>query len=141
VSQQARGAFVVSESSEIVQALVGLKDVRVLYYARRGPEVELVIEQVVADPRCPGCGGPARVKERPVVGYVDLPVYGTPMRLGWRKHRMRCVEGSCPRGSFVLQDHRIAAKGCLLTTRAAKWATVQVGGGRTVSPGCRRVGL
>jgi hypothetical protein len=35
----------------------------------------------------------------------------------------------CPRRSWVLQDHRIAAKNCLLTTRAAKWATVQVGGG------------
>jgi transposase len=33
----------------------------------------------------------------------------------------------------VLSDHRIAAKNCLLTTRAAKWATVQVGTGRTVS--------
>jgi transposase len=33
----------------------------------------------------------------------------------------------------MLEDHRIAAKNCLLTTRAAKWATVQVGGGRTVS--------
>ena len=34
--------------------------------------------------------------------------------------------------SWVLRDHRIAAKNCLLTTRAAKWATVQVGTGRTV---------
>ena len=33
----------------------------------------------------------------------------------------------------MLEDHRIAAKQCLLTTRAAKWATRQVGGGRTVS--------
>ena len=122
-----------SEPSEIVRALVGLKEVRVLHYARRGPEVELVIEQVVTDPRCPGCGGPARVKERPLVRYVDLPVYGTPMRLGWRKHRMRCPDRVCPRGSWVLGDHRIAAKSCLLTTRAAKWATVQVGTGRTVS--------
>lgn len=122
-----------SEPSEIVAALVGLKDVRVLHYARRGRQVELVIEQVVADPRCPGCGGPARVKERPLVRYVDLPVYGTPMRLGWRKHRMRCPDPGCPRRSWVLTDHRIAAKSCLLTTRAAKWATVQVGTGRTVS--------
>jgi len=29
-------------------------------------------------------------------------------------------------------DHRIAAKNCLLTTRAAKWATRQVATGRTV---------
>jgi len=123
----------VSEPSQIVQALVGLKDVRVLYYERRGPEVDLVIEQVVTDPRCPGCAGPARVKERPLVRYVDLPVYGSPMRLGWRKHRMRCPDPDCPAGSWTLSDHRIAAKACLLTTRAAKWATVQVGGGRTVS--------
>ena len=30
------------------------------------------------------------------------------------------------------KDHRIAAKSCLLTTRAAKWATEQVGTGRSV---------
>ena len=122
-----------SEPSEIVQALVGLKDVRVLRYARRGPDVELVIEQVLSDPRCPGCGGPARVKDRPLVRYVDLPVYGTPMRLGWRKHRLRCPDPGCPKRSWMVSDHRIAAKSCLLTTRAAKWATVQVGTGRTVS--------
>jgi transposase len=133
VTQQVRSTFVVSEPSEIVQALVGLKDVRVLSYERRGPQVELVIEQVVTDLRCPTCGGRARVKERPLVRYVDLPVYGVAMRLGWRKHRMRCPDPGCPRRSWVLADHRIAAKSCLLTTRAAKWATVQVGTGRTVS--------
>jgi transposase len=132
VSQQSRSTFVVTDPSEILQALVGLKDVRVLHYERRGRDVELVIEQLVSDPRCPSCRGPAQVKERPLVSYVDLPVYGQPMRLGWRKHRMRCLDPGCPRRSFVLTDHRIAAKHCLLTTRAAKWATQQVGSGRTV---------
>lgn len=122
-----------SEPSEIVRALVGLKDTRVLHYVRRGSEVELVIEQVVEDPRCPDCGGPAWVKDRPLVRYVDLPVYGSPIRLAWRKHRMRCPAPECERGSWMLTDHRIAAKSCLLTTRAAKWATRQVGTGRTVS--------
>jgi transposase len=112
---------------------VGLKDVRVVHYERRGPDVALMVEQVVGQVRCPSCGGPAQVKERPVVHYVDLPVYGTPMSLAWKKHRLRCVDASCPRRSWVLEDHRIAAKQCLLTTRAAKWATRQVGGGRTVS--------
>jgi transposase len=133
VSLQTRSTFVLTHPSEIVQALVGLKDVRVLHYERRGPDVELMVEQAVEDVRCPSCGGRAQVKERPVVRYVDLPVYGTPMRLAWRKHRMRCRDDNCPRRSWVLSDHRIAAKNCLLTTRAAKWATVQVGGGRTVS--------
>jgi transposase len=46
---------------------------------------------------------------------------------------MRCVNPRCEKRTSVLSDHRIAAKNCLLTTRAAKWATVQVGGGRTIS--------
>jgi transposase len=132
VSQKTRSTFVVTDPIEIVQALVGLKDVRVLYYERRGRDVELMIEQIVGVVSCPSCGTRAQVKDRPVVHYIDLPVYGTPMRLGWKKHRMRCVNVGCPRQSWVLGDHRIAAKNCLLTTRAAKWATVQVGTGRTV---------
>jgi hypothetical protein len=46
---------------------------------------------------------------------------------------MRCVNAGCATKTWVLSDHRIAAKKCLLTTRAAKWTTVQVGTGRTVS--------
>ena len=129
VSQLPSSTFVVTDPIEIVRALVGLKDVRVLAYLRRGPDVELMIEQVVEQVRCPTCGEVAQVKERPVVHYVDLPVYGTPMSLAWKKHRMRCANRACPKKSWMLGDHRIAAKNCLLTTRAAKWATVQVGGG------------
>ncbi len=112
---------------------MGLKDVRVLHYQRSGPHVELMVEQVPGIVLCPTCHRRAQVKDRPVVHYVDLPVYGAPMSLAWKKHRMRCVDPQCPTASWVLGDHRIAAKNCLLTTRAAKWATVQVGGGRTVS--------
>ena len=125
--------FVLVNHTEILEALVGLKDVRVLAYERRGPEVTLVIEQTPGEVRCPSCGSRAHVKERPVVSYVDLPVYGTAMTLSGKKHRMCCVNRECARGSWVLTDHRIAAKNCLLTTRAAKWATRQVGEGRTVS--------
>ena len=133
MSLKTRSTFVLVHPSEILAALVGLKDVRVLQYERSGPDVALMIEQVLSEIRCPTCGALAQVKERPVVYYVDLPVFGTPMSLAWKKHRMRCVDPGCPMKSWVLRDPRIAAKGCLLTTRAAKWATVQVGGGRTVS--------
>ncbi len=132
MTQQSRSTYVVTNPSEIVQALVGLKDVGVLHYSRHGPEVELMIEQVVGELRCPSCHSRAQVKDRPVVHYTDLPVYGVPMRLSWKKHRLRCLDAECPKRSWVLEDHRIAAKGCLLTTRAAKWATAQVGTGRTV---------
>ena len=112
---------------------MGLKDVQVLHLERRGPSVELGIEQVVHDPRCPDCGRRAKIHERPVVRLVDLPVYGQPMTLAWKKHRLRCQSRECARASWVLDDPRIAAKACLLTTRAAKWATIEVGQGRTVS--------
>ena len=133
MSQKTRSTFVLVEPNEILQALVGLKDVQVVRYERHGPNVELMVEQVPGDVFCPTCGARAQVKERPVVHYVDLPVYGTAMSLAWKKHRMRCTNADCTRQSWVLSDHRIAAKNCLLTTRAAKWATVQVGTGRTVS--------
>ena len=130
--QKTQSTFVLDDPTQILEALVGLKDVRVLAYERCASDVELHVERVIKDVRCPRCRERARVKERPLVTYVDLPVYGTPMKLVWKKHRMHCVNDECPRQSWVLSDHRIAAKNCLLTTRAAKWATVQVGTGRTV---------
>jgi hypothetical protein len=42
VSQKARSTFVLVHPSEILAALVGLKDVVVLRYERRGPDVELM---------------------------------------------------------------------------------------------------
>ncbi|RAV05297.1 ISL3 family transposase [Mycolicibacterium sp. GF69] len=128
-----KSTFVRREPSQIVEALVGLKDVRVLAYRRVGPDVELVIEQSTVQRMCSTCGGRGQIKERPTVRYVDLPVYGQPMRLAWRKHRFICRRQDCPGGSWTSGDHRIAAKNCLLTTRCAKWATMQVGTGRAVS--------
>ncbi len=128
-----KSTFVRCEPSQIVEALVGLKDVRVLAYRSFGPDVELVIEQTVVQRTCPTCGGAGQIKERPTVRYVDLPVYGQPMRLAWRKHRLIYRRPDCAGASWTSADHRIAAKNCLLTTRCAKWATMQVGTGRAVS--------
>jgi transposase len=133
VTQKTQSTFVLTNPTEILQALVGLKDVRVLGYRRDGRDVALMIEQVTGPVVCPRCGKRAHVKDRPVVHYSDLTVYGVAMDLAWKKHRMKCVNPRCSKKTWVLSDHRIAAKGCLLTTRAAKWATFQVGTGRTVS--------
>lgn len=126
-------APVFTDPSAIVAHLVGLKDVRVLSYCRRGPAGEITIEQVVADGRCQRCGERARVKDRPVVTYVDLPFGGVPMTIRWKKHRLSCVNAACPVATFTLSDHRIAAQGCRLTTRAAKWVVEQMGTGRAIS--------
>ena len=42
VSQHPRSTSVLVHPNEILAALVGLKDVRVLAYVRRGPDVELM---------------------------------------------------------------------------------------------------
>jgi transposase len=126
-------ASVFVDPTEIVTHLVGLKDVRVLSYARRGPVGEITIEQVVNDPTCPACAQRALVKERPIVDYTDLPFGGVAMTLRWKKHRLRCPNPACPVNSFTLRDHRLAAKGVMLTTRAAKWVVKEIASGQTVS--------
>ena len=70
--------------------------------------------------------------DRPV-RLVDLPVFGRPVRLWWRKRRWMCPDRTCEGGSFVEQDPSVAPERGLLTSRAGRWATVQVGRlGRTV---------
>ncbi len=126
-------ASVFVDPSEIVTHLVGLKDVRVLSYSRRGPVGELLIEQIVSDVTCPQCGHRTRVKDRPIVSYTDLPFGGVPITVRWRKHRLVCANHGCTMGSYTLADHRIAAKGCMLTTRAARWVVKEIASGQTVS--------
>jgi transposase len=133
VKKKILSASVFADPTEIVSHLVGLKDVRVLSYARRGPTGELTVEQVVDGPVCPRCRARARVKDRPIVAYTDLPFGGVAMTLRWKKHRMSCPNDACSMKSFTLGDHRIAAKGCMLTTRAAKWVTKEIGSGQTIT--------
>jgi transposase len=43
-------------------------------------------------------------------------------------------------GSFTLSDHRLAATGVMLTTRAAKWVVKEIASGQTVSHLARELG-
>jgi transposase len=133
VKKKNLSASVFVDPIEIVSHLVGLKDVRVLSYARRGPTGELTVEQVVEKPTCPRCHHRAWVKERPIVCYTDLPFGGVPMTLRWKKHRLVCVNADCAMKSFTLSDHRIAAKDVMLTTRAAKWVAKEIKSGQHIS--------
>ena len=134
------GSPILVDPRDICNAVVGLKGTRVLHYQRQGPMAEIGIEQIPGEILCPKCRSVAKVKDRPWVTYVDLPFGGTPVRIAWRKHRMACREPSCDQGSWTLSDHRIAAARSLLTTRAAKWATKQVGGGRTITEVAKELG-
>ena len=89
-------ASVFTDPNEIVQHLVGLKDVRVLSYARRGPQGEITIEQRDPDLSCPRCNRRAWVKDRPVVSYVDLPFGGVPITIKLEKAPPQMPEQGLP---------------------------------------------
>ena len=72
LSRETGITFVLVNHTEILVTLVGLADVRVPAYERRGPEVTLVIEQAPGVVFCPSCQSRAHIKEGPVVIYVDL---------------------------------------------------------------------
>ena len=124
-----------TDATRVCELLVGLPDVTVIGVVDlAGAAVVVHVEQRTARPGCRDCGGPVVVKDRPEVLLVDLPVFGRPARLAWRKHRWCCPDPQCPQGSWTAEDPRIAAPRLRMTDRAGRWVTVQVGRyGRTVT--------
>ncbi len=117
------------------ELLVGLPDVNVLAVADLGiGQVTVHVETVLAGrPRCPRCATVATVKDRDPVELVDLPVFGRRARLVWSKRRWRCPT-ACGAASWTEHAPAIAASRLVLTDRAGRWVTEQVGRhGRTVA--------
>ena len=83
--------------------------------------IRVHVEQRVERPVCAECATPAWIKERPSVELVDLPCFGRPARLVWRKHRWCCPAPACPTGSWTGQDRAIAAPRLAMTDRAGRW--------------------
>lgn len=115
------------DPTRMCELLVWLPDVIVSGGDDTGVQLVVHVESRVGRLWCRRCGVRAVVKDRPLVVLVDLPCFGRPTRLAWRKHRVRCPEVLCPTGSWTLQDERIAAPRVAMTVRAARWAMVQVG--------------
>ena len=122
--------------------LVGLPEVTVLGVDdRSGVPIVVHVEQGGERPWCHACGGRSRVKDRDEVVLVDLPCFGRPARLCWHKLRLCCPDGDCEMGSWTWEDPRIAASRQVMTDRAGRWATWQVGKlGRTVAEVARELG-
>jgi transposase len=113
--------------------LVGLPDVRVTGVDFSIP-MRVRVETISDRPTCAGCSTAARVKDRPIVELVDLPCFGRPTRLMWRKHRWHCLNPECVEGSWTERVPEIAGPRLAMTDRAGRWVTEQVGRwGRTVN--------
>lgn len=67
------------------------------------------------------------VKDQRPVELVDLAAFGRPARLVWHKCRWSCPAPACRVGSFTEAAPHIAAARLVMTDRAGRWVTEQVG--------------
>ena len=118
----------------VCELLVGLGDVEVLGVDNEGDgkPLRVHVRCKAASPLCSGCGSRLWSGGERAVELVDLPVFGCAVRLVWRKRRWRCGDSGCETPGVTEQASCIAPKRALLTTRAGRWATRQVGRGRPV---------
>ena len=103
--------------------LVGLPDVVVVGVGDWPSWLRVVVAIDGERPTC-SCGGVVHRHGVREVLLVDLPVFGRPTRLVWRKQRWRCTTcGHC----WCDENPEVGTTRCSLTTRAVGWATLQVG--------------
>jgi len=119
---------VIVDPTRVCELLVGLGDVTVLGADDEpGGPVRVHVETRSERPECSGCGGLVWSKDQRPVELVDLAAFGRPARLVWHKRRWSCPAVSCPVGSFTEAAPRIAAARLVMTDRAGRWVTEQVG--------------
>jgi transposase len=130
------------DPTRVCELLVGLPEVNVLGVDDVSDEPIVVhVEQRAPRAWCSSCGTRAWVKDRPEVEFVDLGCFGRPARLVWHKHRWRCPAPECAIESWTGDEPRIAPARAVMTDRAGRWCTEQVGRlGRTVAEVARELG-
>ena len=116
------------DPTRVCELLVGLGDVTVLGAVDEpaGPVV-VHVETRYERPACGTCGGAVWVKDQRPVELVDLPAFGRPARLVWHKRRWTCPSLESAVGSFTETAAHIAAARLVMTDRAGRWVTEQVG--------------
>jgi transposase len=96
--------------------------------------VKVVIEQVAREGPCPDCGVlSSAVKDRPLMRLKDLPAFGQTVELWWRKRRLLCGEGLCPRWSFTQTAAAVRPRGRVTERLRDKLATAIATSNRSVA--------
>ena len=113
--------------TRVCELIVGLGDVEVLGVDDEAGGPLVVHIRTGRRWACGSCGATAWSKGTSRVRLVDLPAFGRPVRLVWHKARWECPAEACAVGSFTEVDEAIAPARAALTSRAGRWATVQVG--------------
>ncbi len=112
--------------------MVGLDGLHVVEVARAGAAEEggarlrVVVESPPGRMGCPSCGVVAVSRGRRDHTLIDIPAFGTPVRLVWRKRTWRCPDPDCGTKSFTERIEGLAAPRALLTRRVCWWAIGQL---------------
>lgn len=129
-----------SDATGVAEVMLGLPGFRVLD-AQESTELVVVVETIPVLTGCPGCGVVATAHDRMAVACRDLPAFGRPVRLVWRKRRFRCDEQLCAVASWTETSDLLASR-CVLTRRAGLWCCLQVGhNARPVAQVARELGV
>ncbi|WP_248580408.1 helix-turn-helix domain-containing protein [Nocardioides sp. InS609-2] len=105
---------------------MGLDGFHVIDVGERAVVVRVVVETPVEPMGCRACGVVAHSHGRRDVRLVDVPCFGRPVRLIWRKRTWCCGEEKCPAGSFIEQNNDLAGPRSWLSVRACWWAINQL---------------
>jgi transposase len=116
----------VGDGIGLAEALLGLDGFRVLAVTETFAEVVIEIETTAVRVGCAGCGVRAEAQDRMTVEIRDLPAFGRPARLVWRKRRWRCREPLCAARTWTETSEHVSSR-AVLTMRAGAEACRQVG--------------
>src|SRR5215212_4059810 len=122
--------------SDATSVLFGLEDeFRVLEVRRVDvSSVKVIIEQMAREGPCPACGVlSGAVKDRPVMRLKDLPTSGQTVELWWRKRRLICGEGLCPRKTFTQVSAAVRPRARVTERLRRRVAIAIASGNRAVS--------
>lgn len=110
---------------DVLVGLAGLHVIAVRLDAERDV-LEVTVESALARMGCVACGVVAHSHGRRDVTLVDVPCFGRPVRLVWRKRTWCCVDDACTMGAFTERNDDMAVPRALLTRRACWWAIRQI---------------
>lgn len=115
-----------SDATGLAEAMLGLDGFKVLDVREDAAELVITIETTTDVVGCVGCGVRAEAQDRMPIEIRDLPCFGRPVRLVWRKRRWRCRELLCPAKTWTEIDPAALPRQ-LITWRGGIEACRQVG--------------
>jgi len=103
----------------MADALLGLDGFRMLEVTEGEGELIVRVETVDDVVACSGCGQCAESQVRVDRHLRDVPCFGRPVRLVWRKRRWRCRGRGCPARTWTETSAAVSARAVL--TRRCGW--------------------